>query len=160
MRRTALYGHSSGTFVTERLLQPTRMVARKPACRQRRTVRPTIPIRFCSRWGLPCVPRYRRTGALLPHPFTLARWLARSGGFLSVALSLGSPPPGVIWHRVSVEPGLSSPLYIAAHQGGHPAIWWARFTPAMRQGQEKARYILRVGLRLSFCMRTVQRRLE
>ena len=30
------------------------------------------------------------------------------GGLFSVALSLGSPPPGVTWHRVFVEPGLSS----------------------------------------------------
>ncbi len=30
------------------------------------------------------------------------------GGLLSVALSLGSPPPDVIRRRVSVEPGLSS----------------------------------------------------
>ena len=38
-----------------------------------------------------------------------ARTVARSaGGLLSVALSLGSPPPGVTRHRVSVEPGLSS----------------------------------------------------
>src|SRR3954464_4427893 len=35
--------------------------------------------------------------------------LQRPGGLLSVALSLGSPPPGVTRHRVSVEPGLSSP---------------------------------------------------
>ncbi len=139
MRRTALYGHSSGTFVTECLLQPTRMVARKPTCRRRRTARPTIPIRFCSRWGLPCVPRCRRTGALLPHPFTLARWLARSGGLLSVALSLGSPPPDVIWHRVSVEPGLSSPSCVATRKGDHPAIWCARCTLARPQGQAKAR---------------------
>ncbi len=31
------------------------------------------------------------------------------GGVLSVALSLGSPPPGVTRHRASMEPGLSSP---------------------------------------------------
>ena len=31
------------------------------------------------------------------------------GGLLSVALSLGSPPPGVTRHRYSLEPGLSSP---------------------------------------------------
>lgn len=31
-----------------------------------------------------------------------------AGGLLSVALSLGLPPPGVTRHRVSVEPGLSS----------------------------------------------------
>ncbi len=30
------------------------------------------------------------------------------GGLLSVALSLGSPPPAVSRHRVSMEPGLSS----------------------------------------------------
>src|SRR5689334_16095689 len=32
------------------------------------------------------------------------------GGLLSVALSLGSPPPDVIRHRGSVEPGLSSAM--------------------------------------------------
>ncbi len=31
-----------------------------------------IPIRFCSRWGLPCRSRCRDRGALLPHRFTLA----------------------------------------------------------------------------------------
>ena len=34
--------------------------------------------------------------------------LAKEGGLLSVALSLGSPPPEVIRHRASKEPGLSS----------------------------------------------------
>jgi hypothetical protein len=34
---------------------------------------------------------------------------AFAGGLLSVALSLGSPPPEVIRHRTSMEPGLSSP---------------------------------------------------
>jgi len=33
----------------------------------------------------------------------------KRGGLLSVALSLGSPPPAVSRHRVSMEPGLSSP---------------------------------------------------
>ena len=33
--------------------------------------RPAAPTRSCSRWGLPCRPRRRRRGALLPHPFTL-----------------------------------------------------------------------------------------
>ena len=64
------------------------------------------PIWSCSRWGLPCRPCYQVRGALLPHPFTLTH--ARMGGLLSVALSLGSPPPDVIRHRASVEPGLSS----------------------------------------------------
>ena len=30
-----------------------------------------VPIRSCSRWGLPCRRRCRRRGALLPHRFTL-----------------------------------------------------------------------------------------
>ena len=67
------------------------------------------PIRSCSRCGLPCHRRYRRRGALLPHPFTLTCHTRKyAGGFLSVALSLRLPPPGVTRHRVSVEPGLSS----------------------------------------------------
>ncbi len=40
---------------------------------------------------------------------TLSPLLRKRSGLLSVALSLGSPPPDVIRHRVSVEPGLSSP---------------------------------------------------
>src|SRR5579872_5379922 len=36
------------------------------------------------------------------------------GGSFSVALSLGLPPPDVIRHRMSMEPGLSSPLKGAA----------------------------------------------
>ena len=36
------------------------------------------------------------------------------GGLFSVALSLGLPPPEVIRHRVSVEPGLSSAAKAAA----------------------------------------------
>src|SRR3546814_13952657 len=40
---------------------------------------------------------------------TLSPFPRRSeGGLLSVALSLGSPPPSVTRHRVSVEPGRSS----------------------------------------------------
>ena len=42
---------------------------RLPAIRRSR---PAAPIRSCSRWGLPCRPRRRGRGALLPHPFTLA----------------------------------------------------------------------------------------
>src|SRR5689334_20065472 len=45
----------------------------------------------------------------LTAPFHPCRPLASGlGGLLSVALSLGSPPPGVTRHRASVEPGLSS----------------------------------------------------
>ena len=37
--------------------------------------------------------------------------LRRSGGLFSVALSLRLPSPEVIWHRVLIEPGLSSLAY-------------------------------------------------
>jgi len=42
------------------------------------------------------------------------------GGFISVALSLESPPPDIIRHRVSVEPGLSSRLRFNG-KGGRPS---------------------------------------
>ena len=107
----------SGRPLPDASSQPTRAAAGN----SRGATRPRpAPIRSCSRWGLPCHPRYRGRGALLPHPFTLARRQASRppGGLLSVALSLGSPPPGVTRHRVSVEPGLSSPG--ASAEGGHP----------------------------------------
>jgi len=102
----------------------------------------TVPIRFCSRWGLPCRLRYRKRGALLPHRFTLTAASPRRpppvnrrrvkgggrGGLFSVALSLGSPPPDVIRHRMSMEPGLSSPApsvfpEVGTRRGGRPTDW-------------------------------------
>jgi len=46
-------------------------LARKPAWSQNRFWARVAPIRFCSRWGLPCRVRCRPRGGLLPHPFTL-----------------------------------------------------------------------------------------
>ena len=104
------------------------------------------PIWSCSRWGLPCHRRYRRRGALLPHPFTLASRPKRGGGLLSVALSLGSPPPGVTRHRVSVEPGLSSPrCRQSAPEGGHPAIWQLLGKTGNRRRQAPRRIVKRQG---------------
>src|SRR5690606_14349798 len=79
------------------------------------------PIRSCSGWGLPCHNRYRLRGALLPHHFTLTG--LSPGGIFSVALSVGSRPPGVTWHPAHMEPGLSSRRF-------RPAA--ARPTPAPR----------------------------
>ena len=45
--------------------------------------------------------------------------LSHVGGLISVALSLESPPPDVIRHRVSVEPGLSSPSSRKERPSGH-----------------------------------------
>ena len=48
--------------------------------------------------------------------------LPKNGGIFSVALSLGSPPPGITRHRVSVEPGLSSSHEPKGLAGDHPTI--------------------------------------
>ena len=103
-------------------MQPTRTAAWKRARTRPFGTVPAIPIRSCSGRGLPCRSRCRSRGALLPHPFTLAA--PRRGGLLSVALSLGSPPPVIIRHPVSVEPGLSSISVRTAHRNsGRPANW-------------------------------------
>jgi len=53
----------------------------------------------------PAVRSYR-TFSPLPRRSPIG---AKAGGSFSVALSLGLPPPDVIRHRMSMEPGLSSP---------------------------------------------------
>jgi len=47
------------------------------------------------------------TAPFHPYPADPAE-TGKRGGILSVALSLGLPPPGVTRHRISMEPGLSS----------------------------------------------------
>ncbi len=49
----------------------------------------SLPIWSCSVWGLPCPRRYRRSGALLPHHFTLTP--ARTSLRASHELFRGSP---------------------------------------------------------------------
>jgi hypothetical protein len=60
--------HSSGAFVAERLKQPTRTTGAETRLGPKPRA---VPIRSCSRWGLPCRSRHRSRGGLLPHPFTL-----------------------------------------------------------------------------------------
>ena len=117
-------GHSSGALVTERLLRPTRAAARRLARRigllrgACRSYLVLLPVGF----SLP--PPLPATRCALTAPFHPCRPPAcrkRAGGVLSVALSLGSPPPGVTRHRTSVEPGLSSPR--APAKSGHPTVW-------------------------------------
>jgi hypothetical protein len=52
-------------------------------------------------------------GALLPHHFTLT---CNAGGIFSVALSVGSRPPGVTWH---------------------PALWSPDFPPSRHQARTR-----------------------
>src|SRR4051795_8831127 len=88
------------------LEQPTRTASLTLPCGVfafQRTARVAVPIRFCSRCGLPCRLRCRKRGALLPHLFTLTRpslipppqageGRVGEGGSFSVALSLGPFP--------------------------------------------------------------------
>jgi len=85
--------HSSGAAVASGLVRPTR----EPCGPQ-----DSSPIWSCSGWGLQYHLNYSRRGALLPHHFTLTS--ANAGGIFSVALAVGSRPPGVTWH-----PALWSP---------------------------------------------------
>src|SRR5580765_2248014 len=77
-----------------------------PACRPYLVL---LPVGFAVPLALP-LARWALTPPF--HPYrpgfpVRGNW---AGGLFSVALSLGSPPPAVSRHRVSVEPGLSSPL--------------------------------------------------
>jgi len=102
-------GHSSGTSVAGRLVRPTRATARKHARRESPARHPylvLLPVGFTVPSPLPGT----RCALTAPfHPYPPSRQGAGAGGLLSVALSLGSPPPGITRHRVPVEPGLSSP---------------------------------------------------
>ena len=88
----------------------------------------TIPMRSCSRWGLPCRPRRRRRGALLPHPFTLTLEArprpAPLGGLLSVALIPGVAPagryPAPCFHGART---FLPPRTTPCAKSGHPAVW-------------------------------------
>ena len=75
LARTIRDGHSSGTTFARCLEQPTRTAGLTSPCgviASQRTLRVAVPIRSCSRCGLPCRLRCRSRGALLPHLFTLA----------------------------------------------------------------------------------------
>ena len=75
LARTIRDGHSSGTTFARCLEQPTRTAGLTLPCgviASQRTLRVAVPIRSCSRCGLPCRLRCRSRGALLPHLFTLA----------------------------------------------------------------------------------------
>jgi hypothetical protein len=54
-----------------------------------------LPMWSCSRWGLPRPADHPAAGELLPHHFNLTGKYRR---YVSVALSLGSPPLGVTQH--------------------------------------------------------------
>ena len=114
-------GHSSGTPVARRFEQPTRTAGfghrswnAAAACATPGST-PSLfgfaPGGVCRAAGVAVsAVRSCRTVSPLPHPPLRPEGMrGRRGGLFSVALSLGSPPPDVIRHRMSMEPGLSSP---------------------------------------------------
>jgi len=123
-------GHSSGTALTRRLEQPTRMTGPKtglgflPAFARtgpRHPYSALLPVGFAMPSPLPetrcalTAPFHPYCPSLYPSP--QAGRERQGSGIFSVALSLKSPSPDVIRHRVSVEPGLSS----APKDSGRPA---------------------------------------
>ncbi|KSV17095.1 hypothetical protein CY91_04940 [Dehalococcoides mccartyi] len=80
------------------------------------------PIWPCSGRGLPGQPVTRTAGELLPHHFALTCFHRR---YVSVALSVGSPPLGVTQHPV----WRSSDFPPALKAGGHP-VYLASFSIA------------------------------
>ena len=111
-------------------------LARKPTWKRSCDRPRTAPTWSCSRRGLPCRPRCRRRGALLPHPFTLAR---RPCGAGRAVCSLWHFPwgrprrvlPGSVLPR---SPDFPPPRALGG-DGGHPAVWRALTTPRCRPGQ-------------------------
>jgi len=67
---------------------------------------------------------------------------AWAGGLLSVALSLGLPPPDVIRHRISVEPGLSSPRFPGERPSGHLTPGEARQSGGRAQEANAPRWFI------------------
>lgn len=110
LARTIRDGHSSGTMFAHGLEQPTRTAGLTSprgviACANSPLRRPysvLLPVGFTMPVPLP-EPRCALTAPF--HPY----FLRGGSGSFSVALSLGLPPPDVIRHRMSREPGLSSP---------------------------------------------------
>src|ERR1700733_14232128 len=112
-------GHSSGTTFARCLEQPTRTASLTSPCgvSLARTTRVAVPIRSCSRCGLPCRFRCRTRGALLPHLFTLTlrRSLRCHGGrfvlcgtFPGVAPAGRYPAPYVDGARTFLSRSLSA----------------------------------------------------
>src|ERR1700679_3328781 len=67
----------------------------------------------------PALPSARCALTAPFHPYR-SQHATRRGGLFSVALSLGSRPPDVIRHRLSTEPGLSSPATFRFRRSGRP----------------------------------------
>ena len=93
--------HSSGMHVAVHLKRPTRKRARAARCDLRRM----LPYLALLQAGFAVPSPLPSTRCALTAPFhPCRRACARLGGLLSVALSVGSRPPGVTWRRTLWSP--------------------------------------------------------
>ena len=115
--------------------QPGPLGAKLP-CRKRRA----IPIRRCSRWGLPCRFGCPSRGGLLPHRFTLTLHAGRfvlCGAFRRVAPPGRYPAPSLHGVRTFLaRPAIRRSG--AMSERGHPAIR-ARLPYARKAGNVKTK---------------------
>ena len=122
-------------------MQPTRMTGLEN--RLERTPRHPylvlLPVGFAVPSLLPG-PRCALTAPFHPYP------CRGVGGLLSVALSLGSPPAAVSRHRISMEPGLSSPTETGA---ATRSTGEAHMGDAARSSQAHSRVARRQAARFS-----------
>jgi hypothetical protein len=87
-------------------------------------VRRAVPIWSCSRWGLPCRPRCRRRGALLPHRFTLAGGPERPGRRSVLCGTVpGVAPAGRYPAPCFRGARTFLPRRPQGDKGGHPTVW-------------------------------------
>ena len=110
--RRGMGDHSSRTGLAPGLQQSTRTTGRSSPY--------AVPIRSCSRWGLPCRSRCRGRGALLPHPFDLTRSekpagrSAFCGTVPGVAPAGHYPAPSLLGARTFLPASL---------RGDRPTLW-------------------------------------
>jgi hypothetical protein len=136
-------GHSSWAPVTRRLQQPTRTAGSGHRSRRHALAAPHRPYSVLLPVGFAVPPALPPARCALTAPFhpccaPLPLPPPRAGegrggggsGLFSVALSLGSRPPDVIRHRLSMEPGLSSPCPSRPRPASGRGAWSRSGRPA------------------------------
>lgn len=114
--------HSSRMPIARHLKRPTQGLGRAARC---------IPLFGLAPGGVyPASPVTRRTGALLPHHFTLTS--PKQGGILSVALAFALP---------------------RLHVMEHPALWCSDFPPVPQRRDQRSSGLLRPQNSISFYFR-------
>lgn len=121
--------HSSGPSIAGRFSRPTRTPRAVNPASQKRVLGPRdVPIRSCSRRGLPCRSCYQARGGLLPHPFTLPRVETQAVCFL--------------WRSPSGHPGRALPAAFSPwspdfpRRGPRIASWPRRDRPTVWRGRD------------------------